>query len=53
MPRQPYGPGIEERARLVAVDELPRVRHEVAAVADHDRVAVEALAQLAVDRASA
>ena len=42
-------PGIEERARLVAVDELARVRDEVAAVADHDRVAVEALAQLAVD----
>ena len=42
-------PGIEERARLVAVDELARVRHEVAAVADHDRVAVEPLAQLAVD----
>ena len=46
-------PGIEERPRLVAVDELARVRDEVAAVADHDRVAVEPLAQLAVDRASA
>ncbi len=41
--------GIEECPRLEALDELPRVRDEVAAVADHDRVAVEALAELAVD----
>src|SRR5262249_46260283 len=40
--------GIEERAGTVGVDELPGVRHEVAAVADHDRVAVEAPAQFAV-----
>ena len=40
---------VEERAGHVAVDELPRVRDEVAAVADHDRVARQPLAQLAVD----
>ena len=49
MPRQPYGPGSRNVPGSIAVDELARVRHEVAAVADHDRVAVEPLAQLAVD----
>src|SRR5215211_8339367 len=41
--------GVDEAAGPVRVDVLPRVRHEVAAVADHDRVAVEAPAELAVD----
>ena len=48
-PEAPERAGVEEAAGLVAVDELAGVRHEVAAVADHDRVAVEARPQLAVD----
>ena len=49
MPRQPYGPGSRNVPGHVALDELARVRHEVAAVADDDRVAIEPRAQLAVD----
>ncbi len=44
---------VDEPAGPVRVDVLPRVRHEVAAVADDDRVAVEAAAELAVDARSA
>ena len=41
--------GVHPAARLVGVDHAPGVGDEVAAVADHDRVAVEHLAELAVD----
>ena len=41
-------PGVEPAARRVGVDDAPRVGHEVAAVADDDRVAVEHLRQLGV-----
>ena len=47
------GPGSRKHAGLVAVDVLARVRHEVAAVADDDRVAVERGAELAVDARAA
>ena len=40
---------VHPAARLVGLDEAARVGDEVAAVADHDRVAVEHLAQLLVD----
>jgi hypothetical protein len=40
---------VDEPAGPVRVDVLPRVRHEVATVANNDRVAVEAAAELAVD----
>ncbi len=43
------GPGVHPAARLVGVDEAAGVGDEVAAVADHDRVAVEHLAELLVD----
>ena len=43
------GPGVHPAARLVGVDEAAGVGDEVAAVADHDRVAVEHLAELPVD----
>ena len=42
-------PRVHPAARLVGLDHAPGVRDEVAAVADHDRVAVEHLAQLGVD----
>ena len=42
------GAGVEPATRLVRVDVLAGVRHEVAAVAHHDRVAVESPAHLAV-----
>ena len=42
-------PRVHPAARLVGVDEAAGVGDEVAAVADHDRVAVEHLAQLLVD----
>ena len=41
--------GVEPGAGLVDLDVLAGVRHEVAAVADDDRVGVEHLAQLTVD----
>ena len=41
--------GVEPAARLVGVDHSAGVGDEVAAVADHDRVAVEHRGQLAVD----
>ena len=40
-------PRVQPAARLVGVDDAPRVGDEVAAVADDDRVAVEHLAELA------
>ena len=43
------GPGVHPRPRLVGRDDLARVGDEVAAVADHDRVAVEHLGQALVD----
>src|SRR2546427_1330596 len=43
------GTGIHPAAGLVRVDELAGVGDEVAAVTDHDRVAIEARDQLAVD----
>jgi len=39
---------VEPAARLVAVHHAPRIRNEVAAVADHDRVAVERRTQLRI-----
>ena len=41
-------PRVEPAAGLVAVDDAARVGDEVAAVADHDRVAVEHLGELGV-----
>ena len=41
--------GVHPAAGLVGVDNLARVADEVAAVADHDRVAVEDVGELAVD----
>ena len=43
------GAGVHPAAGLVGVDEAAGVGDEVAAVADHDRVAVEHLAELPVD----
>ena len=43
------GAGVHPAAGLVGVDDAAGVRDEVAAVADHDRVAVEHLGELAVD----
>ena len=43
---------VQPAARLVGVDDAPGVGDEVAAVADDDRVAVEHLAELVVQRAS-
>ena len=43
------GARVHPAARLVGLDEAAGVGDEVAAVADHDRVAVEDLAQLPVD----
>ena len=43
------GAGVHPAARLVGVDVAAGVADEVAAVADHDRVAVENLRQLRVD----
>ena len=43
------GTGVEPAPRLIRVHQLAGVGHEVTPVADDDRVAVEHLAQLAVD----
>src|SRR6476620_9590980 len=42
-------PRVHPAARLIGVDEAPRVGDEVAAVADDDRVAVQYFAELFVD----
>src|SRR4051794_28281289 len=43
------GTGVEPATRLVGLDQPPGPRHEVAAVSDYHRIAVELLGQLAVD----
>ena len=48
-PEASVRPGIKPAAGLVRVDHAAGVGDEVAAVADHDRIAVEQLRQLAVD----
>ena len=45
----PVGAGVEPTAGPMDLDVLAGVRHEVTAVADHDCIAIEPLAQLAVD----
>ncbi len=47
--KAPVGTRVEPAPGLVGLDELAGVGHEVTAVADHHRVAVEAPPQLAVD----
>ena len=48
-PETPERPRVQPAAGLVAVHEAPGVGDEVAAVADHDRVAVEHPGELGVD----
>ena len=48
-PQAPERPRIEPAAGLIGVHDTPREGDEVAAVADHDRVAVEDLAELLVE----
>src|SRR5918995_5376511 len=43
------GPGVHPASRLVGLDHATGVGDEVAAVADHDRVAIQDLAKLTVD----